>query len=233
MSSKNRKEQILMVSHVATWWKDWQALSSILQTGNTLTNDMLSWQHCYRNSNIRVVQKQLSNTFAHGVWKMLSHYFSGTPAASILMSLPKQPRNDHPVSIQTYKKEQWTLVIANIGAKDPADYQTLYCNYWQTHLIPCLIQEFKGSLGETHLWIPSLQTGMLWKYLRSIWTMLVPSYHGILGPKQDWILTSSSGTSQNILKHHIYILWLQNYLVKSWKGNLLFPHHYLRPKHWH
>ena len=135
---------------------------------------------------------------------MLSQYFSGTLAASILMSLPKQPRNDHPVSIQTYKKEQWTLVIANTGAKEPADCQRLYCNYWQTHLIPCLIQEFKGSLGEIHQWIPSLQTGMLWKYLRSIWTMLVPSYHGILGPKQDWILTSSSGTSQNILKHHIY-----------------------------
>ena len=41
MSSKNRKEQILMASHVATWWKDLQALNSILQTGNILTNGML------------------------------------------------------------------------------------------------------------------------------------------------------------------------------------------------
>ena len=62
--------------------------------------------------------------------------------------LPKQLRNDHPVLIQTYKKDEWTLVIANTGAKEPADYQRLYCNYCQTHLIPRLIQEFKGSLGE-------------------------------------------------------------------------------------
>ena len=34
--------------------------------------------------------------------------------------------------------------------------------------------------------------------------MLVTLYHGILRPKQDPILKSSSGTSQNILKHHIY-----------------------------
>ena len=62
--------------------------------------------------------------------------------------LPKQLRNDHPVLMQTYKKEEWTLVIANTGAKEPTDYQRLYCNYCQTHLIPRLIQEFKGSLGE-------------------------------------------------------------------------------------
>ena len=62
--------------------------------------------------------------------------------------LPKQLRNDRPVLLQTYKKEEWTLVIANTGAKEPANYQRLYCNYCQTHLIPHLMQEFKGSLDE-------------------------------------------------------------------------------------
>ena len=62
--------------------------------------------------------------------------------------LPKQLRNDHPVLTETYKKEEWTLEIASTGAKEPTDYQRLYCNYCQTHLIPRLTQEFKGSLGE-------------------------------------------------------------------------------------
>ena len=35
--------------------------------------------------------------------------------------LPMQLRNDYPVLVQTYKKEEWILVIAKIGAKEPAD----------------------------------------------------------------------------------------------------------------
>ena len=36
-SKKTRKEQILTASHMATWWKGWQALNNILQTGDVLT----------------------------------------------------------------------------------------------------------------------------------------------------------------------------------------------------
>ena len=74
--------------------------------------------------------------------------FLGHPCCLNPNVLPKLLRNDHQLLIQTYKKEEWTLVIANAGAKGPADYQRFYCNYCQTHLIPRLIQEFKGSLCE-------------------------------------------------------------------------------------
>ena len=147
--------------------------------------------------------------------------------------LPKQLRNDHPLLIQTYKKEEWTLVIANAGAKEPADYQRLYCIYCQTLWSLAWSKSSKEALVKIHLWIPSLQLGMLWKYPRSIWTMLVASYHRILSPKQDRMLASSSGTIQNILKHRMYILWPQNHQVKSWKGNLLIPRHHILPKRWH
>ena len=62
--------------------------------------------------------------------------------------LPTQIRNDHQFLVQTYKKEEWFLVIVNTGAKEPAEYRRLYCNYCQTHLILGLTQEFKSSLGE-------------------------------------------------------------------------------------
>ena len=53
--------------------------------------------------------------------------------------LVKQLRNNHLDLVQTYKKEEWTLVIANTGAKEPAGYKRLYCDSCQTLLIPCLI----------------------------------------------------------------------------------------------
>ena len=40
--------------------------------------------------------------------------------------------------------------------------------------------------------------------------MLVASYHGILRPKQDQMLSNSSGIGQNILKHHIYIVYIEH-----------------------
>ena len=60
--------------------------SATLETVDLVTNNVLSWQNCSRNFNVQAVQKQLSNIFAHGVWKMLSHDFLGPPLASILMS---------------------------------------------------------------------------------------------------------------------------------------------------
>ena len=112
---------------------------------------------------------------------MLSHDFLCTLSPNVL---PKELRSDHPVvlkSLQTTRDCNVTTV--------------------RTNLIPRLIQEFKGSLGEN----PSVDSLIAnWDTPRSIWTMLVASYHGILRSKQDQMLASSSGTSQNILKHHIY-----------------------------
>ena len=100
--------------------------------------------------------------------------------------------------MQTCKAEEWILVIANTGAKEPTDHKRLYWNYCQTQLIPHLIQEFKGSLAEN----PPVDA--LIANRDALKNMLVTLYHRILRPKQAQILKSSWRTSQNILKHHIY-----------------------------
>ena len=102
------------------------------------TNYVLSWQHCFKNFNIQVIQNQLSNLFAHGVLKY---------ATSRTLLLSQSECFGYPV-VQIYKKEEWTLVIASTSARDPLDSQRLYCNYCQTHLISRLIPEFKDILGE-------------------------------------------------------------------------------------
>ena len=100
--------------------------------------------------------------------------------------------------MQTCKTEEWILVIANTGAKEPTDHKRLYCNYSQIQLIPHLIQELKGSLAEN----PAVDA--LIANRDALKNMLVTLYHRIQRPKQARILKSSWRTSQNILKHHIY-----------------------------
>lgn len=87
--------------------------------------------------------------------------------------------------MQTCKTEEWILVIANTGAKEPTDYKRLYCNYGQIQLIPHLIQELKGSLAEN----PAVDA--LIANRDALKNMLVTLYHRIQRPKQAWILKSS------------------------------------------
>ena len=138
--------------------------------------------------------------------------------------LPKQLRNYHSVLVQTYKKEEGLQSLQATRECIVTTARPIWSLAWS--------KSSKAALVKIHLWMPSLRNEMLWKYPRKIGTMLVASCHGILRPNQDRKLASSSGASQNIIKHYIQILCRQNHLAKSWKGNLLFPRHLFLPKRW-